>query len=108
MTEYRWKWGKPDHPGVWAWGGVHRTDSKFISALHVANHSVSATGWWCFLVDLPTILPPKKKTVWRMWVVPYCQALEQPSVYTPIWCKDGERPGDCSAIRTDKTEEREE
>jgi len=109
MTEYRWKWCKPDRPGVWAFGGwAPGEQSGAWCVIEVDCPNVSESGWWRFLMPLPEILPPKKKTVWRMWVAPYCPVLEQPTAYTPIWCKDGERPSECSAIRTDKTEEREE
>ena len=107
MTEYRWEWCKPDRSGVWAFGGVHRTESKFINAMHVLNHSLSSAGWWCFLMPLPEILPPKRKTVWRMWVCSSGTINNEDRVLV-FWYPDGNSPSRLDAIRTDKTEEREE
>jgi hypothetical protein len=106
VTEYRWQWCRPDRSGVWAFGGRGETYESW-TTVEVYERNIEP-GWWCFLMPLPTILPPKKKTVWRMWVVPYVSIVEKGSIFAPIWCKDGVRPGECSAIRTDKTEEREE
>lgn len=109
MTEYRWQWMRPDKPGAWAYAGSEvEIAGDYMCVVNIADINSKQHGWWCFLMDMPTILPPKKKTVWRMWVVPYCPAQSHPTSYAPFWRREGVTPSETGAIRTDKTEEREE
>lgn len=108
MDELRWRKEPPDSPGIWA---IRSPDMVSPDVIWVPNHEayvMNETETCCKLMDLPTILPPKSKVTYRLWVVKWVS--QHNSGWTNIWAKEGvdmfSRYPVCS--KTDVTEEREE
>lgn len=88
---------KPDKPGIWA---VLENDRQYVR--QVDRLDVYAKGTWCYLGPIPEILPPKKKVVQRLWVLP-----QDGETGICRWFCDGE-PMAVGWIRTDETREVEQ
>lgn len=97
----------PDKPGIWAWQYTHCNSITNVSGIICESdlaHAASKGVRYCYLGQIPEILPPVKKVVERLWLLQHGI-----STYTERWVSDDSREslsGDW--IRTDRTREVEQ
>ena len=86
FPDFKWVWGPPDKPGIWAYGGtVIEKVGKILSVDLIENlKSCSFIHCWrCYIGPTPEIKkPPVKETLWF-----FQQSEGQPWGF--IWMKDG-------------------
>lgn len=73
-NELRWKWMVPDKPGLWAYGGGYQEESPTFDSCYLVKDEddiqsySTLKSWTCFIMDAPSIKPPLKSVIKRLWI----------------------------------------
>lgn len=85
-TDYKWVWGVPDKPGIWAYGGIVKDkvgEVLTVDAIDSMKGCFYLPCWRCYLGPIPEVKKPLAKE--ELW---FCQ-FSYNGEWVQFWVPEG-------------------